>query len=71
MSAELDDLRATVRAFLAEECPPAEVRRLMADPAAHDEARLRRLSAELGLTGFAIAEEYGGAGCGMIELAVL
>jgi alkylation response protein AidB-like acyl-CoA dehydrogenase len=71
VSAELDELRATVRAFLAEECPPAAVRRLMADPAAHDTALWRRLSGELCLTGLAVPEEYGGAGCGMTELGVV
>jgi alkylation response protein AidB-like acyl-CoA dehydrogenase len=68
---ELDELRATVRAFLAEECPPAVVRRLMADPTAHDAGLWRRLAGELGLTGLAVPEEYGGAGCGLTELAVV
>ncbi|GAA4626191.1 acyl-CoA dehydrogenase family protein [Actinoallomurus vinaceus] len=71
MSDELDDLRATVRAFLAEECPPTAVRRLMADPAAHDAALWGRLAGELGLTGLAVPEEHGGAGCGLTELAVV
>ncbi|MCO6006471.1 acyl-CoA/acyl-ACP dehydrogenase [Actinoallomurus purpureus] len=71
MSDELDDLRATVRAFLAEACPPTAVRRLMADPAAHDAALWRRLAGELGLTGLAVPEEHGGAGCGLGELAVV
>jgi alkylation response protein AidB-like acyl-CoA dehydrogenase len=68
---ELDELRATVRAFLAEECPPAVVRRLMADPTAHDADLWRRLAGELGLTGLAVPEEHGGAGCGLTELAVI
>ncbi|GAB3983674.1 acyl-CoA dehydrogenase family protein [Actinoallomurus acanthiterrae] len=71
MSDELDDLRATVRAFLAQECPPTAVRRLMADPTAHDAALWGRLAAELGLTGLAVPEEHGGAGCGLTELAVV
>ncbi|WP_433183522.1 acyl-CoA dehydrogenase family protein [Actinoallomurus sp. CA-150999] len=71
MSDELDELRATVRAFLARECPPTAVRRLMADPAAHDAALWGRLAGELGLTGLAVPEEHGGAGCGLTELAVV
>ncbi|GAA4613748.1 acyl-CoA dehydrogenase family protein [Actinoallomurus liliacearum] len=71
MSDELDDLRTTVRAFLAEECPPTAVRRLMADPAAHDAALWRRLAGELGLTGLAVPKEHDGAGCGLTELAVV
>jgi alkylation response protein AidB-like acyl-CoA dehydrogenase len=71
VSEELDDLRATVRAFLRESCPPTAVRRLMADPAAHDAELWRRLAGGLGLTGLAVPAEYGGAGCGLTELAVV
>lgn len=71
VSGELDDLRATVRAFLAEACPPETVRSLMADPAAHDAGLWRRLARELGLTGLIVPEEHGGAGAGFTELGVV
>jgi alkylation response protein AidB-like acyl-CoA dehydrogenase len=71
VDSDLDELRAVVRDFLARACPPPAVRRLMADPAEHDATLWRRLATELGLTGLAIGEEFGGAGCGMTELAVV
>jgi alkylation response protein AidB-like acyl-CoA dehydrogenase len=71
VDSDLDELRTVVRGFLARACPPDAVRRLMADPAAHDATLWRRLATELGLTGLAIGEEFGGAGCGMTELAVV
>ncbi|HEU5158824.1 MAG TPA: acyl-CoA dehydrogenase family protein [Streptosporangiaceae bacterium] len=67
LTAELAALRDTVRAFLAEACPPAARR----DAAPGDPALWRRLAGELGLVGLAVPEEYGGAGGGMIELAVV
>jgi alkylation response protein AidB-like acyl-CoA dehydrogenase len=67
---ELVALRDTVRAFLTEVCPPTALRRPPCPPPAGP-ALWRRLATELGLTGLAIPEEYGGAGGGMIELAVV
>jgi alkylation response protein AidB-like acyl-CoA dehydrogenase len=64
---ELVALRDTVRACLAEVCPPAALRR----PSPGGPALWKRLAAELGLTGLAVPEEYGGAGGGVIELAVV
>jgi alkylation response protein AidB-like acyl-CoA dehydrogenase len=68
---EQDELRRMVRAFLAETSPEAEVRRLMETPEGYDAAIWRRLAGELGLTGLAIGEEYGGAGYGFVELGVV
>lgn len=61
-------LAKTARQFLANECPIAEVRRIMEMPTAHD-AALHRKMAEQGWTGIAVPEEQGGMGLGMIELA--
>ena len=62
-------LKNTVRKFLAAECPMAEVRRLMETDTAFDPALWRKM-AEQGWTGMLIAEQYGGFGMGMVEMAV-
>ncbi|GAA2072929.1 acyl-CoA dehydrogenase family protein [Actinomadura alba] len=64
-------LRATLRRFFAETSSSAEVRRLMATADGYDPAVWARMGGELGLLGMAIPEEYGGAGCGHRELAVV
>jgi alkylation response protein AidB-like acyl-CoA dehydrogenase len=73
LTSEQEDLRATARAFIADVCPPAVTRRLISDllTQGYDRKLWTRLAAELGLAGPAIPEEYGGSGCGMIELAVV
>src|SRR2546423_5264973 len=59
-------LRRSARDFLAKECTPAVVRRLIEDGDAYDE-RLWKKIADLGWTGLGIPEEYGGGG-GFLEL---
>ncbi|MCF2525980.1 acyl-CoA dehydrogenase family protein [Yinghuangia soli] len=66
---ERAELGRVVRAFLAEHAPEASVRAAMESGSGHDPALWRRLSGELGLTGLAIPEAYGGAG-GIEELGV-
>ncbi|MFL6024189.1 MAG: acyl-CoA dehydrogenase family protein [Marmoricola sp.] len=66
-----DELRALVRRFLEEKSPSAEVRRLMVLPENRDEKVWRQLSEQLGLPGLIVGEQYGGAGCGAEELAVV
>jgi len=66
-----EDLRRTVRDFLRDTSPPAEVRRLMETPAGYDTALWRRMADELGLQGLAVPEEYGGAGAGPVELGIV
>lgn len=63
--------RTIVRRFFDELSPTTEVRRLMADPDGFDPAQWQRISVELGLTGIAIPEAYGGQGFGMVELAMV
>ena len=70
-SDEQEELRRTVRAFLEDTSPESEVRRLMDTPAGFDPAIWRRMGTELGLQGLAIPEEYGGAGCGMVEVGLV
>jgi alkylation response protein AidB-like acyl-CoA dehydrogenase len=67
---EHDELRATVRRFLADRSPEAEVRRLMETDAGYDPAVWRQL-AHLGLTGLLVPERHGGSGSGCVELQIV
>ncbi|KUN13884.1 acyl-CoA dehydrogenase [Streptomyces canus] len=70
-SEEQEQLGRTVRAFLAHTSPETETRRLMETPEGFDRALWRRMGTELGLQGLAVPEEYGGAGCGPVEVGVV
>jgi alkylation response protein AidB-like acyl-CoA dehydrogenase len=70
-SEEQEELGRTVRAFLTATSPETEVRRLMETPEGFDRALWRRMGTELGLQGLAVPEEYGGAGCGPVEVGVV
>jgi alkylation response protein AidB-like acyl-CoA dehydrogenase len=61
-------LRSAVRDFLRDSCPPA--RELAGRPEAA-RALWRRFAGELGVAGLAVPEEYGGAGCGFAEVAIV
>ena len=61
-------LKNTVRKFLAAECPPAEMRRIMETETAFDGALWRKM-ADQGWTGIIFPEEYGGFGMGTVEMA--
>ncbi|MFG1699134.1 acyl-CoA dehydrogenase family protein [Nonomuraea sp. NPDC049309] len=64
LSAEQQELRAAVRAFLSAASPVSKARE------GYDPQVYARLSGELGLPGLIVPEEYGGAGAGLTELAV-
>ncbi|MET9909035.1 acyl-CoA dehydrogenase family protein [Streptomyces sp. NPDC006476] len=70
-SEEQEELGRTVRAFLTATSPETEVRRLMETAEGFDRALWRRMGTELGLQGLAVPEEYGGAGCGPVEVGVV
>ena len=70
-SDELEELRRTVRAFLEQKSPEAEVRRLMETEQGYDEAVWKQMAEQLGLQGLAIPEEHGGSGFSFVELAVV
>jgi alkylation response protein AidB-like acyl-CoA dehydrogenase len=70
-SEEQEELRKTVRSFLDQKSPEAEVRRLMETDQGYDEAVWKQMGEQLGLQGLAIPEEYGGSGYGYIELIVI
>ena len=67
---EHDELRATVRRFLSDRSPEAEVRRLMETESGYDPAVWQQL-AHLGLTGLLVPEHHGGAGSGCVELQIV
>jgi acyl-CoA dehydrogenase len=69
-SEEQSELRSMVRDLLRDTSPEPQVRRLMETPEGFDVSVWARL-AELGLTGLAIPEQYGGAGCGPIEVGIV
>lgn len=63
-------IQAAARDFLIKECPPAYVRAMEQDEKGYAPEQWRKM-AELGWMGLAFAEEYGGTGCGFLELCVL
>jgi alkylation response protein AidB-like acyl-CoA dehydrogenase len=70
-SAEHDELRQAVRQFLSERSPSGEVRRLMEAEQSRDDEVWALLAGQLGLTGIAVPERYGGAGYGPAELGIV
>ncbi len=69
-SDELNQLREEARRFLADRCPPAVPRAILDGPEPYDRA-LWKAIAEMGWTGAAIPEEYGGVGLGRLAVCVL
>ena len=63
-------LKESARGLLARECGPGRVRELMETETAHDDALWRAL-AEQGWTGLLVAEEHGGLGLGLVEMAAV
>ena len=63
-------LQEQVRRFLADKCPPKTVRRVLESDETHADEVWRGLI-EMGLTGAAIPEEFGGLGLGALELCVV
>src|SRR6202020_732581 len=61
-SPEQEAFRQSLRRFLADKSPAAEVRRLMETDAGYDPQVWKQLADQLGLLGLAIPEEFGGAG---------
>lgn len=71
VSAEQQQLRESVRRFLAERAPLARVRELMESADAMDADVWRQAGAQLDLQAIAIPEEYGGAGFSFAEQAIV
>ena len=71
VSAEQDELRASVRRFLSDRAPLPRVRELMETQDGMDQAVWEQAGAQLGLQGLAIPESYGGAGFSFAEQAIV
>jgi alkylation response protein AidB-like acyl-CoA dehydrogenase len=71
VSAEQTDLRDSVRRFLADRAPMPRVRELMETPDGTDRTVWQQAGTQLGLQAIAIPEEYGGAGFGFAEQAIV
>ena len=65
-----EELREAIRDVLDREATGERLRVVMEEPTGHD-ATLHSLMAELGWTGLAIPEKYGGAGATLVELGVV
>lgn len=70
-TADRQDLRDAVRGFIQRRSPSSAVRKAMDSPSGYDEDVWQALAGELGLVGIAVPDEFGGAGSGMRELAVV
>jgi len=70
LSEEQQQLKESARAFLSGECPTAFVRKIMAT----DDGYPRELYAQiakLGWSGLVVPEKFGGAGLGMLDMAMI
>jgi len=68
---EQEELRSSVRRFLADRAPISAVRELMDTTDGLDAGVWRQAGEQLGLQGIAIPEEYGGAGFSFAEQAIV
>ena len=64
-------LRDQARKFLQDKCDRSLVRSILEDDKKRYSENLWKDIAEMGWTGTAIPEEYGGLGLGMLELCVI
>ena len=70
LSEERTEFRDTLRRFFEESSPITEVRRVMEAGDGLSDPLWKLASEELGLAGIAIAEDFGGQGFGLAELAI-
>jgi alkylation response protein AidB-like acyl-CoA dehydrogenase len=71
LSEEQEELRASVRRFLADKAPSEAVRRWAESEKGYDTALWQQMAGQLGLQGIAVPEEHGGAGFGPVELGIV
>ncbi len=70
-SEEQEEFRRSVRRFLEDKSPIAEVRRLMETEAGFDPGVWGQMAGQLGLTAVIIPEKFGGIGFGQVELGIV
>jgi len=70
-SDEHGELRRTARDFFEKDSDENRVRELMSTEQGYDPATWSRMAEELGIVGLIVSEQHGGAGLGMIELAIV
>ncbi len=70
LTEEQELLQETVRGFAAKECPPSRLRELFDAGEGHDAALWKGLG-EMGITGLAVPEAFGGAGLEVLDLALV
>ncbi|MEO3808210.1 acyl-CoA dehydrogenase family protein [Sphaerisporangium sp. B11E5] len=66
-----EELRAAVRALLADRCPPSAVLARAGEGPAHDPGLWKALAGDIGVAGLLVPEELGGAGATPREAAVV
>src|SRR5487761_352185 len=71
LTGEEEQLRDSVRRFVAERSPLAKLRETMNSGQPYDAGGWKQLSTELGLAGLVIPAEYGGAEAGYAALSVV
>jgi alkylation response protein AidB-like acyl-CoA dehydrogenase len=73
LTGEEEQLKDSVRRFVAERSPLSKLRELMKSGQPYDAGVWKQMSAELGLTGLLIPAEYGGAeaGCSALSVALV
>jgi alkylation response protein AidB-like acyl-CoA dehydrogenase len=70
-SGEHDELRSTVRQFLAATSSPDSVRRVIESPDGFDRSTWSRMADELGLQALLVPEQYEGLGQGAVEAQIV
>ncbi len=70
-SPDQEELRTTVRRFLADKAPLAKVRAAVDTDLGYDAALWQQMAGQLGLPGLHLPEEHGGSGTGLLEPAVV
>lgn len=68
---EHDELRQSVKRFLENDSTEAKVRATMASADGFDRAVWSKMAEQLGLTGLLVPEAQGGAGMGLVEVAIV
>ena len=70
LSEEQQQLKESARAFLSGECPTTFVRKVMATDDGYPRELYDQI-AKLGWTGLIVPEKFGGAGLGMLDMAMI